>query len=111
MLLTIISVIAGLLPALLKAFGVNDNLDNLTVSLVTAVGELFAGFKSNKPVTATLTELQSVLATLAADTSLDPTILEDVSEGISDLSAAIAAYQQAEITTDPSTLTPIPPVA
>jgi len=47
---------------------------------------------------------------LQADTSIDPAVLSDVAEGIRDLQAAITAYQSAEVTTDPSTLTPIPEV-
>ena len=108
MLITILTLVGTLLPVLLKAFGVNSTIDNLIPALTAAIGGIVTGIQTKQPVTAELTALQTALAALEADTSLSPVILGDISEGVADLKAAITAYQAAQTTTDPSTLTPLP---
>ena len=110
MLLTIINLIVALLPPILKGVGVNTNIDNLVAALGTALAGIIAGLKSSTPVQTELSVLQTALTALEQDTSLDPTILEDIGEGLRDLQAAITAYQAAQVNTDPSTLTPLPTV-
>lgn len=108
MLLTILTLIGTLLPVLLKAFGVNSSIDNLIPAMTAAISGIVTGIQTKQPVNAELTALQTALAALEADTSLSPVILGDISEGVADLKAAITAYQAAQTTTDPSTLTPLP---
>ena len=110
MLITILTLISTLLPAVLKGFGVSSSIDNLIPAMITALGQIITGIQTKQPVTSSLTALQTALTALQADTSLSPVILGDISEGISDLQAAIAAYQKAQLVTDPSTLTPLPEV-
>ncbi len=110
MLLTIIGLIVALLPGILKGVGVNTNIDNLVAAAGTALAAIITGLKSGNPVNAELTALQAALTALQQDTTLDPTILGDIAEGVRDLQAAITAYQSAEVNTDPSTLTPLPQV-
>ena len=108
MLMTILTLIGAVLPSLLKAFGVSSTIDNLIPAMTTAVAGIITGIVTKAPVTSELTVLQTALTALQADTSLSPIILGDISEGVADLQAAIVAYQKAQVTTDPSTLTPLP---
>lgn len=110
MLLTILGILGPLLGPLLSKFGVSQSIDNLiTAALAAAVG-IFSSLKSGASATGVIVALQAALTALQADTTLDPAVLSDVAEGIRDLQAAITAYQAAEVTTDPSTLTPLPEV-
>jgi len=93
---------------LLKSFGVSSSIDNLIPAMIAAIGQIVTGIASKTPVTSGLAALQTALTALQADTSLSPVILGDISEGVADLQAAIVAYQKAQVTTDPSTLTPLP---
>jgi tetrahydromethanopterin S-methyltransferase subunit C len=108
MLLQIIGIIGGLLPTVLKGFGVSQTIDNLVGSLLTALSGIVNGIQTRQPLTTELTVLESALTALEADTSLSPIILGDIAEGISALKAAIVAWKAAQVTTDPSTLTPLP---
>lgn len=111
MLLTIVTLIGNLLPVLLKAFGVSSTIDNLIPTLTAALLGIVTGIQTKAPVTSELTVLQAALTALQADTSLSPVILGDITEGVAALKAAITAYQAGQITTDPSTLTPLPLVS
>ena len=106
---TIITLIIGLLPSVLKYTGLNANLDNLITSLSGALGGLITSLVAKQPVDATLlTTLQATLTALEADTSLDPTVLADISEAIAVLKGGLTAFIAAQKITDPSTLTPLP---
>ncbi len=105
----IISSILALLPSVLKYAGANTNLDNLIVALGVTLTGLITSIVNKQPIEATvLTTLESTLTALEQDTSLDPAILADLSEGISVLKAGIAGWKSADVNTDPSTLTPLP---
>jgi hypothetical protein len=105
----IIAAILALLPTVLKYAGVNTNLDNLIVTLGTALTGLITSIVNKQPVESTvLTTLELTLTALEADTSLDPVILADLSEGVSVLKAGITGWKSADVNTDPSTLTPLP---
>ena len=115
-LTTIITLISTLANILLSALGdqgiLSSKLSSLISDLLGALLPLFTVFTSGAtPVS----ELQGVLDTLksldtalANDTNLSPTALAQAKEALLDVQAAIAAYQQAVIATDPSTLTPLP---
>jgi hypothetical protein len=109
-LLTILTLIGAILPQVLKGFGVSSTIDNLVPLMVSAITGIISGIVNKSPVTTELTALQAGLAALQADTSLSPVILGDIGEGVSVLKAAITAYQTAQVTTDPSILTPLPEV-
>ena len=111
MLLTIISLLGSLLPVILPKLGTSASIDSLIEAAVAGIGSLFSSLKSGSTVDAVLATLTAALAALKADTSLDPAILAEISEATTDLEAAIAAYQAAEVTENPSTLTPLPPVS
>lgn len=93
---------------------VSQKLASLVDSLVAAGATLFSAFTSGGTVTnemkTVLTTLQTELAAAKQDTSIDPVILDQIAEADKVVSAAIAGFQQGEQTTDPSTLTPLPPV-
>jgi hypothetical protein len=110
MLMTILTLIGAILPSVLKGFGVSATIDNLIPLMLSAITGIITGIKTKAPVTTELTALQAGLTALQTDTSLSPVILGDIGEGISVLKAAITAYQAAQVTTDPSTLTPLPAV-
>jgi hypothetical protein len=110
MLVTILNLIGTLLPTILQEFGVSSTIDNLIPAMVAAITQIIAGITNKTPVTSSLSALQTALTALQKDTSLSPDILGDISEGVADLQAAIAAYQKAQMVTDPSTLTPLPTV-
>jgi hypothetical protein len=111
MLTTILALIASILPTVLGGFGVSATIDNLIPTLLAAITGIITAIKTKAPVTSELAVLQTALTALQADKSLSPVILGDISEGVADLQAAITAYQAAQTKTDPSTLTPLPPVA
>lgn len=110
MLSIILTLIGTILPTLLKSFGVSTTLDNLIPAMITAIQQIIAGITNKTPVVSSLAALQTALAALQADTSLSPVILSDISEGVAALQAAITAYQKALLVTDPTNLTPLPPV-
>jgi len=106
---TIIAAILALLPSVLQYTGLSANLDNLIVALGTTLTGFITSLVNKQPVESTiLTVFDETLAALKADTSLDPVILADLSEGISVLEAAIAGWKSADANTDPTTLTPLP---
>ena len=110
MLLTILGILGPLLGPLLTKLGVSQRLDNLITAALAGASAIVAGIVTKSSVNTELAALQAALAALQADTSLDPAVISDIAEGIRDLQAAITAYQAAEVTTDPSTLTPIPEI-
>jgi hypothetical protein len=111
MLLTIISLLSSLLPVLLPKLGTSASIDGLIEAAVTGIGALFTAFKSKSAVAVELAALQTALAAVKADTSIPAQDAAEISEVIPDLEAAIAAFQSAEVTTDPSTLTQLPAVS
>lgn len=115
---TIISLITTLATVLLTALGgqnlISASLQKILQSLLTAAAGLFTDFTSGKTaanaLAAVLATLESLDQALASETGLDPVALAQANEAMLDLQAAIQAYQAAEVTTDPSTLTPLPVV-
>jgi hypothetical protein len=93
---------------------VSQKLASLVDSLVAAGATLFNSFTSGgtptNELTTVLATLQTELTAAKQDTSIDPVILDQIAEADKVVSAAIAGFQQGEQTTDPSTLTPLPPV-
>jgi hypothetical protein len=108
MLTEILLALAQLLPGILGQYGVSPKLDNLIESGISALGAIFAAIRAGGNVDAVLTALQAALAAVEADTSLDPKVLDETAELIRVLKSAIAAYQQAMVVEDVSTLTPLP---
>lgn len=114
-IITIITVLANILISGLGGQGViSAGLQKLISSLLTAASSLFTVFATGGSPTnvlsGVLTDLESLDTALASETNLSPTDLAQAQEAMKDLQAAIAAYQQAEQVTDPSTLTPLPVV-
>ena len=109
-MLELITVLSSLVPALLAKFGVATSIDNLITVSLSALVALWGSLtgKTTGTTDAVLVGLQAAVTALEADTSIDPAVLGDISEGLTDLKASIAAYQAAQVTTDPSTLGPIP---
>ena len=107
MLLTILGILGPLLGPLLTKLGVSQSLDNLITAALAGASAIVTGIVTKSSVNTELAALQAALTALEADTSLDPAVLSDVAEGLRVLPAAITAYQAAEVTTDPSNLTPI----
>ena len=110
MLLLILTALGTLLPTLLKSVGVNASIDNLVTAAATAIAAIVAGIQNKAPVDASLVVLETAIVALEENTSIDPQILDDCAEGLRVTKAAVAAYRQSLITTDPSLLTPLPEV-
>ena len=115
-IVTLITTLAQTLMTILSGQGIiGTSLANLIDTLVSSGATLFGILKSggtpSTQLSAVLTTLQADLKAVQADTTLSPTILQQIEEAIAVVEAGIAAFQQAQINTDPSTLTPIPPVA
>lgn len=114
MLTTILLALSALLPSILGQFGVNSNIDKLVEAVIQAIGSIFTAIKTGTStegeILSVLTILQTTLAAVEKDTSVDPQIVDDSAEAIRDLQAAIAAYEQAMLVEDVSTLTPLPEV-
>ena len=110
MLLTILGILGPLLGPLLTKFGVSQTLDNLITAIFNGIPAMLSAIATKSSVNVELAAIQAAYVALQADTSLDPAITADIAEGLRVLPAAITAYQAAEATTDPSTLTPIPEI-
>ena len=108
---TILSLIGGILSGVLPSVGVSASITGLIGAGISAISGIITAVETKSSANAYLTVLQSAIAALKADTNLDPAVLAGVNEQITDLEAAITAYQAAETTTDPDTLTPLPPVS
>jgi len=107
----IFALISSFLPLLSGLIGKADT--GLIQSAFTALTALIAAWTSNRTsdASAALTALQTVLAALKADTSLDPTVLVQISEADSLATAAIAAVEDVQANGyELSTYTPPPPV-
>lgn len=107
MLTTLLLALGSLLPSILSKFGISASIDNLIETAFSAGVSIFSSLKTGVNFSSVLTALQTALTAVETDTTLDPAVLSDISEGIRDLQAAITAYQAAEVTDDPSTLTPL----
>ena len=115
----ILSIITSLLPTLLNLLGttgvIPSNLTALITSLAASIpvliGELISGKSATTDVLAVLKAIQSEVNALKASNTLFT--LNQANE-INALDAgvvnAINSYQGATVTTDPSTLTPLPEV-
>ncbi len=91
---------------------ISASLQDLINKLIQAGATLFGLFRSGAnaqtELAGVLTELQNGLAALQQDTAVDPVVLAQIGEAVRMTQAAIAGYQQAQLVTDPSTLTPLP---
>lgn len=115
LIVSLITILANSIVAALGGSGVfSPNLQKLISTLIASAASLFQAFKSgisnSALVTDVITNLQNDLNALEADTSVDPTVIEQIKESIRLLQAAIQGYESAQQTTDPSTLTPLPEV-
>lgn len=109
----IIALIIQLLPEILSVIGViTPNMSKLIEQLGAAIPALITSLVSGggvpDKVASILAALQAELEVMKQDTTL-PTntlqMIETVSAGITD---ALAAYEQAKLVTDPTTLKPLP---
>jgi hypothetical protein len=115
LIVTLITTLANTLLTILTGQGVvSSPLAQLINTLVASGASLFGIFKSggtpSTQLQAVLTALQADLKAVQADTTLDPKVLAQIVEAIAVVEAAIAAFEAAQAKTDPSTLTPIPPI-
>ncbi len=85
-----------------------DLINRLIQSGATLFGLFHSGSSPQTEFTGVLAELEASLAALQQDTTVDPVILAQIQEAIRMVQASVAAYQQAQLVTDPSTLTPLP---
>jgi len=114
----IVALISNLANVLVSALGgegvISGNLAKLINTIVSSGAALFALLKSGgtpaDAVLNVLNTLQTDLTAVEQDTSTDPGLLKQIQEAISLTEEAINAYEKAQTVTDPSTLTPIPPV-
>lgn len=115
-LTTIITLITTLANVLLNALGsqgiLSSKLGTLIGALLSGVTSIFSVFMTGGTA---VNELQGVLTTLegidqqlASTTTVDPVALAQANEALKDVQAGVTAYLQAMVTTDPSTLTPLP---
>lgn len=114
-IVTLITTLAQTLLTILTGQGVvSSSLAQLIDTLVASGASLFSVFKSGgtpaSQLQAVLTALQADLKAVQADTTLNPAVLAQIVEAIALVETAIAAFEAAQANTDPSTLTPIPPI-
>ncbi len=112
-LLPIITLIVNVALAALQSAGiVTPAITSLTTSLESTilplVTNLSAGNSSTSDVLAVLGALSGVIATLKAQTGLNPTLLSQLNTLDTAVTAALAAYVQGGKGIDLSVLTPIP---
>ena len=112
MVLSVIALIIQLLPGILAGAGViSPSLSTLITQLGAAIPGLITSLASGQPATSEiaviLQGIQTELTVLKANTTLNPTALADATTLDAALTDALAAYQTASTTDDPSTLTPL----
>lgn len=111
---TAISLIIQFLPQILSATGViSPNISKLISDLGGAIPGLITSLATpgatvpDETITV-LNGLRTELAALQADTTLDPAALQMISTLLESIDDALAAYEAAGKTDDPSTLQPLP---
>lgn len=115
LIITLIGLVANSVLSILTGQGVTSPaLQTLITQLIALGGQLFSAFQSGSTaateISSTLTTIEAALADVETDTNADPAVVSQVQELVKMLKAALAAEQNAEQVTDPSTLTPLPPV-
>ena len=107
----ILTIIAAFVPLLQKLVGTTG--ENLITAGLQALESLIASWRNNVTTNAraALAALQSILAALQKDTSLDPTVLAEIGEVSAVIEAGIAAVQDVQANGyQLSTYTPPPAV-
>ena len=107
----ILTIIAAFVPLLQKLVGTSN--ENLIQGGLQALAALIASWGKNaiSDAKVSLITLQTLLADLKKDTSLDPTILTEIDEVSAQIEAGITAVQDVETNGyDLSTYTPPPAV-
>jgi hypothetical protein len=115
LIVSLITALANTLLSVLTGSGVaSSSISNLIETLISSGAALFTSLSSGGTPSTTLqsilTALQADLEALQKDTSVDPTVIAQVTELTKMMQAAITAFEQAEVTEDTSTLTPLPPI-
>jgi len=112
-IVTLITTFANVVLTVLSSKGViTPSMQGMIGSLTASGAALFSALKSGSNPSTILTDvattLQSDLAIVEQDTAVDPVIVSQIQEAMKMLKAAIAGYEDAQVTTDPSTLTQLP---
>lgn len=113
MILSILSLLVNTLPVILQSTGViSASMSSLITTLGNIVPTVIRSVSAGEPVADEVIQFlqaaQVEIASLRANTLLDPNALQladTLDRGITD---ALVAYEAAGKTTDPSTLTPLP---
>lgn len=110
---TILMLIVNLVPSILQETGViSPGIESLISKLGGALPGLITSLAAGKgptdEVMAILDALQTEIGVLMKSTTLSPNGLALASSLDGALTDALAGYKAAQVTTDPSTLTPLP---
>jgi hypothetical protein len=114
-LLPFISLLVNVVMAALQSAGVTSPaitslVTSLESTVVPLIANLTAGNSKTSDVLAVLGALSGVIATLKAQTGLNPTVLTQLNTLDEAVTAALAAFVQAGKGLDLTVLTPIAPV-
>lgn len=109
----IISLVLTLLPTILSDAGVIPApiaalIAQLSAAIPGLITNLTEGKGATSDIVAILSALQTELTTLQGSGTLSSEKLQLAQSLDADLTAALSAYQAAEVKDDPSTLTPLP---
>lgn len=113
MILSVVTLLIQLLPGILQGVGVispaiNKLITDLAEQIPGLIKAVTTGGSVPTEIITILQSFQAEITTLQADTNLDPAALQLAATLNTALATALAAYQAAGSTTDPSNLTPLP---
>ena len=112
-IVTILALIIQLLPQILAGVGVitpkmSGLIEQIGAAVPGVVSAVVTGGSVDDKVLATLRALQTEIQAIGNSTTVNPASLQLIESLDNGITNALADYEQAQVTDDPSTLTPLP---